>query len=412
MDIDRIVATVRDVVGASPAVALHEPSFDEREWRYVKECLDSGWVSASGPFVDRIEAQIAAITGAAHVVSTVNGTCALQLVLRVLGIGAGDEVLVPTLTFAGTVAPIVHSGAIPHFVDVEPDTLGIDAAKLRRHLQGCAEVRDGVCHSRASGNRIAAAIAVHTYGHPVDLDAVADVCGQFGVALIEDAAESLGSTYKGRHTGNDGAFAVMSFNGNKIATAGGGGAVLTNDEALGKRARHLATTAKVPHRWEMFHDQAGFNFRMPNLNAALLSAQLEKVPEAVEHKRALAKSYADAFAGVSGASVFTEAPFARSNYWLNVLVLDRSETSSRDALLGRLNDAGIGSRPSWALMHQLPAYSDAPCMDLATAEDFGRRIINLPSSPGLARRADVPASQARAAAAIVATPRVRSGRPA
>ena len=385
-DIEAIVAAVRSALPAHhDPVELHEPEFTGNEWRYVKECLDSGWVSAAGSFVERFEADLSAYTGARHVIATVNGTSALHLCLVVVGVRPNDEVLVPTLTFAGTAAAVAYCGAVPHLIDSDETTLGADPAKLGQYLDEIAEVRVDQCFNSKTNRRIHALVVVHTYGHPVDLDAIAAVSRHFHIALIEDAAESVGSFYKDRHTGNDGIVSAMSFNGNKIATTGGGGALLTHDGDLARRARHLATTAKLPHRWAYEHDAVGFNYRMPSINAALGCAQLEKLSDAVARKRDLARMYASAFRGVPGVRFFLEAEFARSNYWLNVLLLDAHIASSRERLLESLHDTGIRSRPNWTLMHRLPMYGDCPRMDLSCAEDLEHRIVNLPSSPALAQ---------------------------
>jgi perosamine synthetase len=364
-------------------IPLHEPRFAGREWAYVRECLDTGWVSSVGAFVDRFERDLAAYTGVKRAVAVVNGTAALHACLALAGVEPGDEVVVPALTFVATANAVVYCGAVPHFSDSEERTLGLDPVRLADHLSGTTERRGDGCHNRATGRRIKAVVPVHTYGHPVDLDPLLDVCRHFRVELIEDTAESLGSLYKGRHTGNWGRLSALSFNGNKIVTTGGGGAILTNDEELGERAKHLTTTAKMPHRWEFLHDMVGYNYRMPNINAALGCAQLEQLDGFLENKRRLAERYAAAFRGVAGIRFVPEPDFARSNYWLNTLLLDEDTASERDRLLTLTNDAGIMTRPAWTLMHRLPMFSGCPRMDLTVAESLERRIINVPSGPGL-----------------------------
>jgi len=381
-----IADTVADGIAAvlkGPA-ALHEPTFAGREWDYVKDCLDSGWVSTAGDYVERFEAMLADFTGVAHAVATVNGTAALHTALKLIGVQAGDEVIVPTLTFVATANAATYLGAVPHLADCEERTLGLDATKLAAHLETVAEPANGARRNRATGRRIAAVVCMHTFGHPVDLDALVRVCERFGVPLIEDAAESLGSYYKSRHTGNHGRLSILSFNGNKTVTTGGGGAVLTNDDGLAKAARHLTTTAKTPHKWEYAHDQAGFNYRLPNLNAALGCAQLERLPDLLARKRRLAEAYDAAFAGRNGVRFFREPDFARSNYWLNALLLDRDVADDRDAVLERTNARGFMTRPAWTPMHRLPMYDDCPRMDLGAADDLYRRLINIPSSAHLA----------------------------
>ena len=303
-------------------VSLHEPLFNGNEWQYVKECIDTGWVSSAGKFVDQFETQLAEFTGAKYAVAVVNGTAALHICLKLAGVKANDEVLIPALTFVATANAVTYCGAIPHFADSEKRTLGIDPFKLKEYLSGIAEIRGEECFNKKTGNRIKAVVPMHTFGHPADLDALIQVCEQFSIAMIEDAAESLGSYYKGRHTGNWGRLSALSFNGNKVITTGGGGAILTNDELLARKAKHLTTTAKVPHQWEYIHDQIAYNYRLPNINAAMGCAQLEQLPDFLKKKRALAERYRQAFKDIEGVSFFTEPEFARSNYWLNVLLLD------------------------------------------------------------------------------------------
>ena len=373
------LATVLD----GPAM-LHEPALNGREWEYVKDCLDTGWVSTTGKYVETFEARLADFTGAKHAIACVNGTAALHAAFVLGGVEAGDEVIMPALTFVGTANAAAMMGAVPHFADAEERTLGIDPARLDAHLADIAEISNGVCRNTATGRRIAAIVPMHTFGHPVDLDPLVAIAEKYNVALIEDAAESLGSSYKGTHTGNFGRLSVLSFNGNKTVTTGGGGAILTNDDELAKVARHLTTTAKQPHKWEYRHDRVGFNYRLPNVNAAMGCAQLEQLPGFLDHKRKLAKAYETAFAEIAGVRFFTEPDFATSNYWLNTLLLDSDVADSRDDVLGLTNDAGFMTRPAWTPMHELPMYAENPRMDLSVAEDLARRLINIPSSPGLA----------------------------
>jgi perosamine synthetase len=365
-------------------VALHEPAFSGNEWLYVKECLDTGWVSSVGKFVDRFEQQLAQYTGVKHAIAVVNGTAALHVCLKLVGVEQGDEVLMPALTFIATANAISYCGASPHFVDSEECTLGLDPDKLERYLKEITELRATGCFNKKTGRRIKAVVPMHTFGHPVDLDPLVRVCHDYRIELIEDAAESLGSFYKGRHTGNWGKIAALSFNGNKVITTGGGGAILTNDEALGKLAKHLTTTAKISHKWSFAHDQVGFNYRLPNINAALGCAQLEQLPLFVKNKRELAKKYHAAFVGIDGVRFFTEPEFAQSNYWLNVLLLDQSCAAQRDSVLEVTNNQGIMTRPAWTLMHELPMHQSCPRMnDLDVAIDIERRLINIPSSAKL-----------------------------
>lgn len=376
------VTAVRSVVGAQP-VALHEPRFAGREWEYLKECLDSTFVSSVGKFVDRFEAELATYTGARHAVAVVNGTAALHIALRLAGVEPGDEVLVPALTFIATANAISYCNATPHFIESEPLSLGVDPVALRDYLQRTTERRQGLCVNKETGRVIRALVPMHTFGHPGRIDELLSVANDFGLTLVEDAAESLGSYYGGRHTGTFGLLGTLSFNGNKTITTGGGGAILTNDSALAARAKHLTTTAKLPHTWQYVHDEIGYNYRLPNLNAALGCAQLEQLPAFIEAKRTLFLNYAAAFAGVTGATVQCEPEGCESNYWLQTLILDEDNAEHHDALLQELNQAGFMSRPAWTLMHQLVPYRHCPRMSMPVAESLAQRMINIPSSAGL-----------------------------
>ncbi len=383
----------REVIRAARAAAaepdaphpLHDPVFQGNEVAYLTECIETGWVSSVGKFVERFEQELAAFTGVARAVAVANGTVALHACLRLVGVEPNDEVLVPALTFIGTVNPIAYAGAIPHFVDSESATLGVDPDKLAEYLGATLTGGADGPRNRHTGRRVSALLVMHTYGHPARIDALAAVCERYGLALIEDAAESLGSYYRGTHTGNTGRVSALSFNGNKTVTTGGGGAILTNDESLGALAKHLTTTAKQPHRWSFNHDMVGYNYRMPNINAALGCAQLEQLPGFLEAKRALASRYMETFRELPGAQVFREPPHSRSNYWLNVLLLDPELEAHRDTVLDATNTAGVTTRPAWTLMHRLPMYQASPRMDLGTAESIERRLINLPSGVRTAR---------------------------
>jgi perosamine synthetase len=379
----QIVQAIQSVVGSGP-VALHEPRFNGNEWIYLKECLDSTYVSSVGKFVDRFEDELAAFTGAKRAVAVVNGTAALHVALRLAGVEAGDEVILPALTFIATTNAVIYCGALPHFVDSEEYSLGMDAYALREHLSRTTEMRSGHCTNCATGRVIRAMVPMHTFGHPVDIEALVAVAHDFHLKLIEDAAESLGSTVGDRHTGTYGLLGTLSFNGNKTITTGGGGAILTNNLELGARAKHLTTTAKLPHRWNFIHDEVGYNYRLPNLNAALGCAQLEQLPSFIENKRRLFERYNLAFANISGVQLVTEPSGCRSNYWLQALLLDESFANQRDAVLSATNDAGFMTRPVWTLMHHLPMYKKAQRAPLPLAESLERRLINIPSSSGLA----------------------------
>jgi perosamine synthetase len=384
IDAAAVVRTLEDVLqGAARPVALHEPVFDGSEWRNVKDCLDTGWVSSAGTYVDRFERDLGEHVGG-YAVAVSNGTSALHACLILAGVEANDEVLVPALTFIATANAVSYCNAVPHFADSTESTLGMDPARLSDYLSDIAEVRGQQCRNRKTGRRIRAVMPMHTFGHPVDLDALSEVADRFALVLVEDAAESLGTRYKGRHTGPLGRVGALSFNGNKIITTGGGGALVTRDAGLASRAKHLTTTARIPHRWSFIHDQVGYNYRMPNINAALGCAQLEALPELLRRKRALAARYAAAFASTRGARIFAEPAFATSNYWLNVLVLDEETAAKRDEILEATNAAGFHTRPVWTPMHKLPIYADCPRMDLSAVESLERRIVCLPSGPRLA----------------------------
>jgi perosamine synthetase len=380
-----ILERIRRCLPEGGPYALHEPTFEGNEWTYLKRCLDSGWVSSAGRYGDEFEAKLAGITGAGHAVATVNGTAALHVCLKLAGVVADDEVIVPALTFVATANAVRYCGAVPHFADAAPATLGLDPDRLAAHLGQVAGMRAGACYNGATGRRIRAVVVMHTFGHPADLDGLDRVCREFGLALVEDAAESLGSRYKGAHTGTRGLLGALSFNGNKIVTTGGGGAVITNAPEHAAAARHLTTTARLASGWEFVHDAVGYNYRLPSLNAALGLAQLERLPELLRRKRALAARYLQAFAQFQGARMFEAPDYADSNYWLNALILDADDPGKRDAVLKCLNDNGIGARPAWRLMHRLSMYRDCPRMDLAVAESLERRIINVPSSAHLGR---------------------------
>lgn len=379
-DVENIIKAIQEVIPQEDVVALHEPLFVGNEWKYTKDCLDTGWVSSVGKYVDLFEEKLAEYTGVKKAIAVVNGTAALHICLKLAGVSQNDEVIIPALTFIATANAVAYCNAIPHFVDCEYSSLGVDAKKLDEYLSEIAEVKEGFCYNKITNRRIKAIIPMHTFGHPVDIDALKVVCEKYKIILVEDAAESLGSFYKDRHTGNDGLCSAMSFNGNKTVTTGGGGAILTNDEQLGKLAKHLSTTAKVPSRWEFYHDMIGYNYRMPNINAALGCAQLEQLPGFIEKKRNLAVRYKKVFEKVEGVSFCTEPNNTKSNYWLNAILLDEKYSFKRDELLEKTNAKGIMTRPVWNLMYTLPMYKDCPKMPCPIAEGIGRRLINLPSS--------------------------------
>jgi perosamine synthetase len=380
-----VVRALQRALGPAPA-ALHEPRFSGNEWAYLKDCLDSTYVSSVGAYVDRFESDLCRLTGARHAVAVVNGTAALHLALELAGVQAGDEVLMPALTFVATANAVSYCRAVPHFVDSETRSLGIDTAALRAHLASQAERRAGRSINRRTGRVIRALVPMHTFGHPGDIGGLLALAHEYGLALVEDATESLGSLYHGRHTGTFGRFGTLSFNGNKTITTGGGGAILTDDADLARAAKHLSTTAKRPHRWLYEHDLIGYNYRMPNINAALGCAQLEQLGGFLASKRRLHGLYRTAFAEVGGLSLVNEPEACVSNYWLHALLLDEEFASQRDAVLEAANEAGFGTRPVWAPMHKLAPYANCPRMDLPVAESIERRLVNLPSSAGLAER--------------------------
>lgn len=383
-DPSAIVAAIRNVVGPSDKpIGLHEPKFGGNEWAYVKDCLDTGWVSYNGAYVAKFEQMLCDLTGAASCAAVVNGTVAIEVALRVAGVKAGEEVLSPSLTFVATNNAIAHVAAVPHFVDSEERTLGMDPAALADYLKSIGEPAGEGARNRLTGRRLAAILPMHCFGHPVDMDPLTELAARWRIPVIEDATESIGSRYKGRPTGGLAPLACMSFNGNKVVTTGGGGAILSRDPEVGKRIRYLTTTAKRPHPWEFIHDEVAWNYRLPNVNAAMGCAGLERLPELLAAKRRLQARYEAVFAGMPGVTVFREAAGSESNYWLSALLLDRSDTILRDRVLQACHDAGLMTRAAWRLNHSLPMYRDCPRMPLTVAERLQPRIVNLPSSPSL-----------------------------
>lgn len=383
-DLDRIVAAIRTAADRPDGpIPLHEPDFAESELAAVAAAVESTLVSTVVPEVERFERLLAAATGAPHVVATINGTAALQVALQLAGLDSGDEVLVPALTFVATANAAVYLGATPHLVDSEPVGLGVDAAALRTHLERIAERRRDGCRNRLTGRTIRALVPMHTFGMPADLEPLAELADEWGLALVEDSANALGTLYKGRHVGTSGRCGVLSFNANKIVTTGGGGALLTADGDLARRARHLTMTAKVDHPWEYFHDEVGYNFRLPGLNASLGCGQVARLDELVARKRRLADRYHRAFADLPGLRIVPDPPWGRSNRWLVALELAPELAGRRDELLERARGEGIGLRPPWTPLHRLPMYSAAPKAPLPVAEALADRLVNLPSGARL-----------------------------
>ncbi len=374
---DSLIRFVREQYRTDGFIPLHAPVFRGRERELVLDTIDSTFVSSVGMYVDRFEKDIAAFTTSPRAVAVVNGTAALHIALKLVDVVQGDLVVTQSLTFVATCNAIAYCGAEPLFIDVDRHTLGLSPTALDAWLLEHAMIDDhGDCRTRIGHRRIRACLPMHTFGHPVELDALLDVCQRWRLLLVEDAAESLGSYYKGRHTGTLGRIGVLSFNGNKIMTTGGGGMLLTN-ETIGKHAKHLTTTAKVPHPYEFFHDEVGYNYRLPNLNAALGCAQLEQLPAFLESKRALAGRYIEHFKG-SDLQPIIEPHGSHSNYWLNGVVCE--DAAQRDALLKSTNDAGVMTRPIWALMTRLALYAHALRGPLGNAEWLEARVVNLPSS--------------------------------
>ncbi len=375
---DEIVGQIRKLHKKEQGfIPLHAPVFKGNEKKYVAETIDSTFVSSVGEFVVQFEKMMKEITGARHAIAIVNGTCALHLALLLAGVEKEEEVITQTLTFVATANAIAHANALPHFVDVDKDTLGLSPSKLNEHLEKIAEIRNGKCYNKITGRRIAACVPMHTFGLPLRIDEVVEVCNRFLIPVVEDSTESIGSYYKGRHTGTFGKLGTFSFNGNKTITCGAGGAIITDDDAIGKKAKHLSTTAKIPHAWAFEHDEVAYNYRMPNLNAALACAQLEQLDAFVQDKRALANDYKKTFASLP-LTVVMEIENAKANYWLCCLLLkDRSE---RDAFLGFSNENQVMTRPAWQLMHRLVMYNKCFHGNLDNSEWLEERIVNIPSS--------------------------------
>ena len=378
-----ILEAIESVIGERSA-QLHEPTFDGNEIRYLEDCINSTFVSSSGKYVDKFEADLASFTGSNYVISVVNGTAALHLSLILSGVKPGDEVLVPALSFVATANAVAYCGAIPHFVDSNYETLGLDTKKLREYLSAETKLVDGVCLNKKTGRIIRAIVPMHTFGHPVDIDGALILATDFNLQVIEDAAESLGSFYGSRHTGTFGKFGVLSFNGNKTITTGGGGAILTNNEEDATKAKHMSTTARLKHNWEIKHDEIGFNYRMPNLNAALGCAQLENLPDKLQAKKRLFQKYTEAFSEIEGVTIFSQPNGSKSNYWLQTLMLHEDNLELRNEILELTNAKKIMTRPIWTPLSELSPYISSPRMKLDVVKSLEQRLISLPSSPSLA----------------------------
>lgn len=375
--IQDIISFIQDAFQTKEFIPLHEPRFRGNEKKYLIDTIDSTFVSSVGAYVDQFENMMESITGTKKAVAVVNGTAAIQVSLRLAGVNAGDEVITQALTFIATANSIAYNGAIPVFVDVDLDTMGLSPKALNDFLEEHAELREDGCYNKTSGRRIAACLPMHTFGFPVHLDELLEVCNQWNIVLVEDAAESLGSKYKGKHTGSFGKFGTFSFNGNKTVTCGGGGAIVTNDITLGEKGKYLTTTAKKPHPYEFFHDELGYNYRMPNLNAALACAQLEQLDSMLKNKRELAGLYSKFFSE-KGIQFRTELPNTEANYWL--MCVELKDKEEREQFLKEMNSNKVMSRPIWQLMFRLPMYAACQRDEQVNAQFLEDRIVNIPSS--------------------------------
>lgn len=371
------VGFIRNLYPEGEVVPLHAPCFIGNEKKYLTECIDTTFVSSVGKFVDRFEAMVGEYTGSARAVVCVNGTNALHMAMLLAGVERDDEVLTQALTFIATTNAISYIGAHPVFLDVDRQTMGLSPTAVKNWLSAHAEIKGNACYNKTTGRRIKACVPMHTFGHPVRIEALATVCNEYQIELVEDAAESLGSFYKGKHTGTFGKVGALSFNGNKTITTGGGGMLLFRDKALGDFAKHLTTQAKVPHRWEFVHDQIGYNYRMPNINAALGCAQMENLAHFVENKRETAERYKQFFAG-SEIKFFVEPDHCRSNYWLNAVLLP--DKQAQQDFLTYTNDQGVMTRPIWQLMNKLPMFAHCQTDGLENTVWFEERVVNIPSS--------------------------------
>jgi perosamine synthetase len=362
---------------------LHIPIFDERDVEAVRDCIESNFVSSVGPFVDKLENALVEFTGAKRCVLCVNGTAALHLSLHMLGVEPGDEVMIPSFTFVATANAVSYCKATPHFLDIEDEHLGLDPFKLRTYLEEGFEKTGTGLKNLKTGKFVKALVPMHSFGHPCKMKELQAVSEEFGLPIVEDAAESLGSYYNGVHTGNFSTCGILSFNGNKVITTGGGGAILTNDDDFADRAKYLSTTAKIPHKWHFRHDVTGFNYRMPALNAALGCAQMDKLPSFLEKKRILATRYENAFSSMDGVRFLSERDDSTCNFWLNALVLEDESGKLLEQLLETTNESGIMTRPAWTPMHLLPMFESCPKMELNVTESMAKRVINIPSTASL-----------------------------
>ena len=374
---DDVVDFIRSIYGKEEVIPLHNPLFIGNEKQYLNECIDSTYVSSVGKFVDIFEEKISEYTGSNFAVATTNGTSALHISLLLSDVSEDDEVITQPLTFIATCNAISYCGANPIFVDVDQETMGLSPDSLNYFLSKNAVIKNNQCFNKTTGKIIKACVPMHTFGHSCRVSEIKEICDKYKIILIEDAAESLGSFYNGKHTGTYGSLGVLSFNGNKIITGGGGGCIITDNEALAKKAKHLTTTAKVPHKWEYTHDMVGYNYRMPNLNAALLTSQLENLKNFLSSKRNIAMAYKEFFKD-KPYRFFEEPVNSQSNYWLNAIIFKDKE--ERDSFLHETNSKGVMTRPMWTLMNKLKMFQGSQCAELSNAEWLAQRIVNIPSS--------------------------------
>lgn len=407
-DFKLIIDFIRSLYPNRSFIPLHEPYFGGNEKKYLNDCIDSTFVSSVGKYVDKFEEMVCEFTGAKYAVATVNGTAALHIALLLAGVETGDLVITQPLTFVATCNAITYCGANPVFIDIDRKTVGLSADSLENWLLNNVDIvekrLEGLdidaagrtnrntkhskqrsdkpskpfCVEKSTKRKIAACVPMHTFGHPCEIDRIVDICNRYHIPVVEDSAESLGSYYKGQHTGTFGKLGILSFNGNKTITTGGGGMILTNDEKLGLLAKHITTTAKKPHRWEFEHDMVGYNYRLPNINAALGCAQMEQLPEILNNKRATAQKYQEYFSTIDGVEYFNEPSNCVSNYWLNCILFVSNEI--RDSFLQQTNDNGVMTRPAWMLMNKLEMFKDSFHSYMNSSEAIAKIIVNIPSS--------------------------------
>lgn len=376
-DFSDTLSFIKSIYGEEDFIPLHVPSFNGNEKKYLEECIDTTFVSSVGKFVDTFENLMSQQTQTKKAVAVVNGTAGIEVALRLVGVKAGDEVITQALTFVATANAIAYNNAYPIFIDVDRDTMGLSPKAVKDFLEEFGDLREDGCYNKKTGRKIAACLPMHTFGFPIHLDEMVSICNTWNIPLVEDAAESLGSEYKGKPTGSFGVLGAFSFNGNKIATSGGGGAIVTNEIKLGEKGKYLTTTAKKAHPYEYFHDELGFNYRMPNLNAALACAQLEQLEDFIENKRATAKEY-EFFFKTKGINFRTETPNTKANYWLMCVELETKQ--ERDLFLKTTNSANVMTRPIWQLMFRLPMYASCQRDNQVNAKFLEERIVNIPSS--------------------------------